>query len=89
MHARCMLDRAEHLARRHADPRPCVACRLAWPGGNRPLHPPALARGVSMFGHEKRPAAVRSHTGGNRPDGGERPANKGEGEAARRRWECR
>ena len=29
VHTRCMLDRAENLARGYADPRPCVACRSA------------------------------------------------------------
>ena len=42
-HARCMLDRAERLASGHADPKPCVACRLAWPARSRPLHPAELA----------------------------------------------
>ena len=40
---RCMLARAENLARGHADPRPCVACRSAWPGGSRPPDPAELA----------------------------------------------
>ena len=48
MHARCMLDRAEHLTRRHADPRLCVAFRSA------------LAGGLPMSGQGRRWAAVRS-----------------------------
>ena len=43
VHARFMLDRAERLASRHADPQPCVACRSEWPASNRPLHPAELA----------------------------------------------
>ena len=54
VHTRCMLDRAENLAREHADPRPCVVCRSAWPEGSRPPHPAELARGISMDGHEGR-----------------------------------
>ena len=54
VHTRCMLDRPENLARGHADPRPCVACRSVWPGGSRPSHPSELARGTSMDGHEGR-----------------------------------
>ena len=40
---RCMLDRAERLARGHADPQPCVACRSEWPARNWPFHPTELA----------------------------------------------
>ena len=54
-----MLDRAEKFARGHADPRPCVACGSAWPGGSRPPHPVELDRGISMDGHEGRWGAVR------------------------------
>ena len=60
VHGRCMLDHAEHLARGHADPRPCVACRSAWLGGNRPPHPAALARGQPMSWQGERWVAVRS-----------------------------
>ena len=60
VHARCMLHRAEHLARGHANPRPCVACRSAWPGGNRPPHPTALARRLPMSGQGERWVAMRS-----------------------------
>ena len=60
MHVRYMMDRAEHLARRRADPRPCVACRLARPGGNRSPHPAALARRLPMAGFGERWAVVRS-----------------------------
>lgn len=60
MHARCMLDRGEHLARGHADPRPCVACRLEWPGENRPPQPAALARVLPMAGLGERWAAVKN-----------------------------
>ena len=56
---RCMLGRAENLARGYADPRPCVACRSAWPGGSRPPHPAELARGIPTHGHEGRWGAVR------------------------------
>ena len=59
MHTRCMLDHAGNLARGHAGPRPCVMCRLAWPGGSRPSHPAELARGMPMDGHEKKWGAVR------------------------------
>ena len=59
MHTRCMLNHAENLARGHADSRPCVACRSAWPGGSRPPHPAELARGISMDRHEGRWGAVR------------------------------
>ena len=59
VHALCMMDRAEHLARGHADPRPCVSCRSAWPGGSRPPHPVELARGMPMNAHGGRWAAVR------------------------------
>ena len=60
MHARCTLDRAQHLARGHADPRPCVVCRSAWPESNRPPHPAALAKRLPMSGQRERWAAVRS-----------------------------
>lgn len=60
VHARSMLDRAEHFARGHADPRLRLAFYLAWPGGNRPPHPAALTSGVPISGRGKRPAAVRS-----------------------------
>ena len=46
VHTRCMLERAENLARGHTDPRPCVARRSAWPVGSRPPHPAELARGI-------------------------------------------
>ena len=46
-HARCMLDRADHIARGHTDPRPRVACQSACPEGSRPPHPAALTRGLS------------------------------------------
>ena len=59
VHSRCMLDSAEHPARGHVDPRPCFACRSAWPGGSRPPHSAALARGLSMNGHEGRWGVVR------------------------------
>ena len=39
VHARCMLDRAECLARGHTGPQPCIALRSEWPVRNRPLHP--------------------------------------------------
>ena len=55
-----MLDRAEHLASGHVDPRPCVASRSAWPGGNRPPHQAVLARGLPMSGQGERWVAVRS-----------------------------
>ena len=45
--------------RERTDPRPCVACRSAWPGGSRPPHPAELTRGISMDGHEGRWGAVR------------------------------
>ena len=32
VHVRCMLDRAKHLVRGNADPRPCVACRFGVTG---------------------------------------------------------
>ena len=60
VNARCMLDRAEHLARGHDDPSRCVACRSAWPGGNRPPHPTALARRLPMSGQGERWVAMRS-----------------------------
>lgn len=60
MHTHCMLDYAEHLARGHADLRPCVACRSAWPGGNGPPHSAVLTRGVSISGQGERWAAVWS-----------------------------
>ena len=59
VHTRCMMNRAENLARGYADPRPCVACRSAWPGESRPPHPAELARGISMDGHEGRWGPVR------------------------------
>ena len=59
MHTRCMLDSAENLARGYEDPRPCVACRSAWPVGSRLPHPAELARGISTGGHEGRWGAVR------------------------------
>jgi len=59
VHARCMLDRAEHLSRGHTDPRPRVACRSAWPGGSRPPHPAELARGLPMNEYGGRWVAVR------------------------------
>ena len=59
MHTRCMLDRAENLAKGYADLRPCVACRSAWPGGSRLPHPVELARGISMDGHEGRWGVMR------------------------------
>ena len=48
VHSRCMLDRADRIARGHADPRPCVAFQSEWPGGIRPPHPAELATGVPM-----------------------------------------
>ena len=51
VHARCILDRAEHLARGHANPRPCVACRSAWPRGSRLPHPAEMARGLPTDEH--------------------------------------
>ena len=48
MHPRCMLDRADHITREHAGPRPCVARQLAWPEGSRPPHAAELARGSPM-----------------------------------------
>ena len=48
VHARCMLDRAERIARGYADPRPCIVCQSVWPGGTRPPHPAELARGLPM-----------------------------------------
>ena len=39
VHARCMLARADRIARGYADPRPCVVCQSAWTGGTRPPHP--------------------------------------------------
>ena len=39
VHVRCMLDRADSIARGYADPRPCVVCQSAWTGGTRPPHP--------------------------------------------------
>ena len=43
-----MLQRAEHLAREHVDPKSRVACRSEWVAGNRPPHLAALARGLQM-----------------------------------------
>ena len=60
VHARCTLDRVDHIARGQADPRPCVACHSAWPEGSRPPHPPELARGLPITEQEGRWAAVRS-----------------------------
>lgn len=60
MYARCMVDRAGHLARGHASPGPCVACRSALPGGNRHSHSAALARELPLAGHGDWWAAVRS-----------------------------
>ena len=48
VHARCMLDRADRIARGHTDPRPCVASQSAWPEGSRPPQPAELARGLPM-----------------------------------------
>ena len=59
VHARYMLHREDRIARGHADPRPCVACQSAWPGGIRPPHPPELARGLPMTELGGRWAAVR------------------------------
>lgn len=59
LHACCMLDRAEHLARGYADPRRCIASRSAWPGGNRPPHPVALARGLPIAEQGQMWAVVR------------------------------
>ena len=54
VHERCMLGRAEHLARGHANPTPFVMSRSAWSRGRRPLHPAGLDRGLSMNGHDER-----------------------------------
>ena len=43
MHARFMLDRADHIAREHAGPRPYVTRQLAWSEV-----PAELARGSPM-----------------------------------------
>ena len=59
-HARCMLDRADHIARGHIGPRPCVACQSAWLKGSRPPHPAELARGLPMTEQGVKWAAVRS-----------------------------
>ena len=59
MHARCMLDQADRIARRHADPRLCVACQSAWPEGSRPPNLEELARGLPMTEQARRWAAVR------------------------------
>ena len=48
VHVCCMLERAEHLAKGHVDPRSFAACRSEWAGGNRPPHPAELARGLPM-----------------------------------------
>ena len=50
-HTRCRRYHAKHLTRGHADPRPCVACRSACPGENRPPHQAALVGGLPMAGH--------------------------------------
>ena len=60
VHARCMLDRADHIARGHIGPRPCVACQSAWLKGSRPPHPAELARGLPMTEQGVKWAAVRS-----------------------------
>ena len=58
VHTRCMLDRADRIARGHANPRACVACQSAWPGGIRSRHPAELARGLPMTELGGRWAAV-------------------------------
>ena len=60
VYARCMLERVDHIARGHTDPRPCVACQSAWPKGSRPPHPAELARGLPMTDQGGRWTAVRS-----------------------------
>ena len=60
MHVCCMLKRAGHLARRHVDPRSCVACHSEWAGGNRLPRPAELARGLSMTEPGGRWAALRN-----------------------------
>ena len=54
-----MMDRADRIARGLADPRPCVACPSAWPGGIRPPHPAELAKGLPMTELGGRWAAVK------------------------------
>ena len=46
VHARCMWDRAEHLANGHVGLQPCIACRSEWAVRNRPPHPAELAQGL-------------------------------------------
>ena len=58
VHARCMLDLADRIARGYADPRLCGVCQSAWPGGTRPPHPAELARGLPMTELGGRWAAV-------------------------------
>ena len=60
MHVRCMLERADHIARGHADPRSCIACRSEWAGGIRPAYPTELARGLPMTERGGIWAALRS-----------------------------
>ena len=60
VHVRCMLERADHIARGHADPRSCIACRSEWAGGIRPAYPTELARGLPMTKPRGRWAALRS-----------------------------
>ena len=59
VHSSCMLERADHLARGHIDPRSCVACLSEWAGGRRPPHPAELARGLPMNESGERWAALR------------------------------
>ena len=58
LHARCMLDRGDRIARGYADPRPCVVFQSAWPGGTRLPHPVELAMGLPMTKLRGRWAAV-------------------------------
>ena len=47
VHGRCMLERADRIACRSADPRPCLACQSERPLGRRSPHPTELAGAVA------------------------------------------
>lgn len=53
VHARCVLDRVDRIARGHVDPRFWVVCPSAWPEGSRPTRRVELARGLPMSEQEE------------------------------------
>ena len=62
VHASCMLERADRLARGHIDTRSCVACSSEWAGGRQPPHSEELANNSGLPTNEsgQRWASLRS-----------------------------